>query len=77
MKNRSYEQSLIDKLRICKSGKNDWSKYQKLIGEILATLFYPQLQPPLSENSDVLKVNRRDYILHSAKLLREWILGLS
>ncbi len=63
MKNRSYEQSLIDKLRICKSGKNDWSKYQKLIGEILATLFCPQLQPPLSENSDALKVNRRDYIL--------------
>ena len=60
---KSNELVLIDRLKLCTPGKNDWSKYQKLVGEILTTLFYPQLELPLSENSDALKVNRRDYIL--------------
>lgn len=61
--NQSPEQILIDKLRACKPGKDDWSKYQKLIGEILSLLFCPPLLQPLPERSDAFKVNRRDFIL--------------
>jgi hypothetical protein len=61
--NKSMEQVLIDKLKECKPGKENWSKYQKLIGQILNFLFCPPLLTPLSENSDALKVNRRDFIL--------------
>lgn len=61
--NKSAEQIFIDKLKNCKPGKEHWSKYQKLIGEILSFLFCPPLLTPLSEKSDALKVNRRDFIL--------------
>lgn len=60
---RRNEKDLIKKLKECNSGKIDWSKYQKLVGEILEVLFCPPLLVPLSEKSDASKVNRRDFIL--------------
>ncbi len=61
--NKSAEQILIDKLMACKPGKDNWSQYQKLVGEILTLLFCPPLLAPLTEKADALKVNRRDFIL--------------
>lgn len=60
--NKSEEQILIDKLKNCNPGKENWSMYQKLIGDILSFLFCPPLLVPLSEKSDALKINRRDFI---------------
>ncbi|MFB2835931.1 HNH endonuclease [Floridanema evergladense] len=62
-KQQSPEEILIQKLRNCQPGKEDWSKYQKIIGEILERLFCPPLSTPISERSDAEQVNRRDYIL--------------
>lgn len=60
--NIPVEQVFINKLKSCKPGKENWSMYQKLIGEILSFLFCPPLLLPLSEKSDALKINRRDFI---------------
>lgn len=57
------EQKLIQDLKVCKPGKAEWSKYQKLVGQILERLFCPPLSTPISELSDLTKVNRRDFIL--------------
>jgi hypothetical protein len=62
-KQRSLEEVLIQELEICRPGKEDWSKYQKLVGKILERLFCPPLSTPISERSDAEQVNRRDYIL--------------
>ena len=43
------EQIFIDKLHECKPGRENWSKYQKLIGEVLTFLFCPPLLCPISE----------------------------
>ncbi|CDT90622.1 HNH endonuclease domain protein [Vibrio coralliirubri] len=59
----SQEDSLIQQLRECKSGKQDWLVYQNLVGDILEHLFTPSLKSPISELSDYSKVNRRDFIL--------------
>ncbi len=56
------EQFFIDKLHECKPGKENWRRYQNLIGEILSFLFCPPLLAPLSERADSNKVNRRDFI---------------
>jgi hypothetical protein len=56
------EQELIKQLRLCLPGRNDWAKYQKLVGSILEKLFCPPLSKPISELSDSSKVNRRDLI---------------
>lgn len=57
------EKNLIHKLENTKSGKKEWSIYQKLLNEILARLFCPPLSNPLYELSDEFQVNRRDFIL--------------
>jgi hypothetical protein len=62
-KRKSPEEVLIQELEICRPGKEDWSKYQKLVGQILERLFCPPLSTPISERSDAEQVNRRDYIL--------------
>nr|WP_232473145.1 HNH endonuclease [Vibrio anguillarum] len=59
----SQEDSLIQQLRECESGKQDWLVYQNLVGDILEYLFTPSLKSPISELSDYSKVNRRDFIL--------------
>lgn len=51
------------RLAECGAGRQDWLLYQKLIGEILEQLFYPELNKPISELSDKPRVNRRDFIL--------------
>lgn len=57
------EQAFIEKLKACKGGKEFWSDYQKLIGQILEHLFCPPLETPISELSDHDGVNRRDWII--------------
>ena len=56
------EQIFIRRLRECKPGKEDWVKYQRLIGEALAFLFCPPLQEPLPEAMDHSGANRRDFV---------------
>lgn len=60
---QTREDELITQLKLCASGRDSWSVYQKLIGAILEKLFCPPLSSPLSEQSDANRVNRRDYIL--------------
>ena len=56
------EGQLLEKLRSCQPGKKYWADYQKLIGRILEHLFCPPLESPISESSDKLSINRRDWI---------------
>lgn len=59
---RSVEDDLIEQLRECPAGMPGWLQYQKLVGRILAHLFCPPLDRPLSEHSDYFSTNRRDFI---------------
>lgn len=43
-------------------GRSDWPAYQRTIRDILAALWCPPLEQPLSENSNSTGVNRRDVI---------------
>lgn len=61
--NRTREDDLISQLKMCIPGKESWVTYQKLVGTIFEKLFCPPLSSPISELSDALKVNRRDFIL--------------
>ena len=56
------ERIFIDKLHECKPGRENWSKYQSLIGEALTFLFCPPLLRPISEKTDANRANRRDFI---------------
>ena len=58
----TLEDELINKLNKSRAGRVEWSKYQKLIGEILTLLFSPPLLQPLHEKSDASRANRRDFI---------------
>lgn len=60
---KSPEERLIEELKLCKPGREEWGKYQKLMGSILERLFCPPLLTPIVELSDAPKVNRRDFIL--------------
>lgn len=62
-KGKTPDELLIAELKSCKPGRTDWSKYQRLIGQILERLFCPPLSPPISELADAFKVNRRDFIV--------------
>ncbi|MGG3509833.1 HNH endonuclease signature motif containing protein [Paenibacillus lautus] len=59
----SFERRFITDLEQCKPGKEDWSKYQRLIGKILEEYFCPPLSKPICESRDSTNSNRRDYIL--------------
>lgn len=54
---------LIENLEKTKSGKSEWSIYQKLLNQILEELFCPPLSNPIYEHADEFKINRRDFIL--------------
>jgi hypothetical protein len=56
------EDKFIMSLNKCIPGKDDWSKYQKLVKEIFSHLFCPLLSNPLTESQDYVKANRRDII---------------
>lgn len=60
---KKREDELIEQLKACPPGKNDWLKYQKLVGAILEELFCPILEKPIAELPDSFGVNRRDFIL--------------
>jgi hypothetical protein len=57
------EQEFIASLKACKKGKESWSEYQKLVGQILEHLFCPPLETPISELADHEGINRRDWII--------------
>ena len=56
------EKRLLEKLRACRPGKDDWVDYQRVIGQIFEYLFCPPLEVPHTESSDASGVNRRDLI---------------
>lgn len=56
------EQIFIRRLRECKPGKENWVKYQRMIGKVLTFLFCPPLQEPLPEAMDHSRANRRDFV---------------
>jgi len=60
---KKVEYEFIERLRNCNPGRDQWSVYQRMIGEILEYLICPPLRSPLQENSDFFSVNRRDFIL--------------
>lgn len=62
-KGKSPDELLIAELKSCRPGREDWSKYQRLVGQILERLFCPPLSPPISELADAFRVNRRDFII--------------
>ncbi|RZJ98843.1 MAG: hypothetical protein EOO46_23840 [Flavobacterium sp.] len=57
------EIKLVKKLELIKPGRAEWSLYQKLMNEILTTLFCPPLDNPHYEITDDFKINRRDFII--------------
>jgi hypothetical protein len=62
-KKHNAEEELLEKLKNCGRGKDGWSDYQKLIGQILEHLFTPPLEAPISESPDMNNINRRDWIM--------------
>jgi hypothetical protein len=54
---------LIDELQALAPGRDNWSAYQDLCTRILQFLFCPPLESPITERSNLPKVNRRDIIL--------------
>ena len=59
---QSPEKRLLEKLRACRPGIDDWGDYQRVIGQIFKHLFCPPLEVPYAESSDATGVNRRDLI---------------
>lgn len=72
----SKEASLIQNLENTPCGGNEWqkewSKYQKLISDILENLFTPPLESPRYEYSDLTKKNRRDIIFENSSEIGFW-----
>lgn len=60
---KNPEEEFIANLKACKKGKESWSEYQKLIGQILEHLFCPPLETPIPELADHKGINRRDWII--------------
>lgn len=60
---KTPEETFISKLKACEAGKDFWSDYQKLIGQILEHLFCPPLETPISELPDYDSINRRDWVI--------------
>ena len=60
---KSQSTLFIEELESIKPGKNEWSRYQKLIANCMEYLFTPPLRKPLYELSNSHKTNRRDVIL--------------
>lgn len=56
-------QLYIDKLKVCKPGKEEWGNYQRLVGELLELLFCPPLGQPISQKKDKNQHNIKDYIM--------------
>ncbi|MEU8397810.1 hypothetical protein AB0C28_21655 [Nonomuraea sp. NPDC048892] len=54
---------LLNKLNRTPAGKSHWVEYQSLCAQILAYLFCPPLEAPLTEHATASKINRRDMIL--------------
>jgi len=60
---KAPEEEFIARLKACEKGRESWSEYQKLVGQILEHLFCPPLETPISELADCDGINRRDWII--------------
>jgi HJR/Mrr/RecB family endonuclease len=61
-----------NQLQSIKSGKEEWSNYQKLISDILELLFIPPLESPRYEYPDREADNRRDMIFENSATSGFW-----
>lgn len=62
----------IDELKACPCGKEHWGNYQKIVGEIIEMLFFPELEAPISQSKDQYHKNRRDYIMPNYSTSNIW-----
>jgi hypothetical protein len=60
---KSRAKSLLGRLDQVKAGKEDWSAYQTLCGDLLEFLLCPPLSSPIRERSNSSEANRRDIVL--------------
>ncbi|AXY77643.1 hypothetical protein D3H65_28285 [Paraflavitalea soli] len=61
-----------DQLLSIKPGREEWSKYQKLISDIFELLFIPPLESPRYEHRDREADNRRDMIFENSATIGFW-----
>lgn len=54
---------LLDRLKNCPPGFENWQIYQKLVGKILTVLFCPPLDSVSEQNADANYRNRRDFVI--------------
>ncbi len=62
----------INELRECESGIKNWGQYQKLVGEIIELLFFPNLSMPIYQSYDQRRINRRDFIMPNYDMNGFW-----
>jgi hypothetical protein len=56
-------EKILAAIQACPKGKENWSLYQQLVGQLLKLCFCPPLTSPIGELADHSRVNRRDFIL--------------
>ena len=56
---------IVGDLKAIPPGEKHWSLYQKHIGTTMELLFSRELSSPISESSDKLSINRRDFVLRN------------
>lgn len=66
-----YKQK-INELRECESGIKNWGQYQKLVGEIIELLFFPNLSMQIYQSYDQRRINRRDFIMPNYDMNGFW-----
>lgn len=54
--------ALLNRLRGCTPGNDDWIEFQRVVKDVFEHLFTPPLGTPLWESTDRSKANRRDII---------------
>jgi hypothetical protein len=60
---RSMAEDLQLQLRETACGRAEWPSYQKLCGDVLEYLFCPPLEKPISESTNIPRINRRDFVM--------------
>lgn len=59
---RRVQHPLVDELQSVAPGRAEWSKYQRIVRDILAATLSPPLNSPLDEHANETRVNRRDIV---------------
>lgn len=62
----------IKELRKCEEGIENWGQYQKLVGEIIELLFFPNLSMPIYQSYNQRRTNRRDFIMPNYDMNGFW-----